>query len=148
MRSVVVVLPASIWAMMPMFLQRSNGTCLGTIITFWKPELIPVLAKLKNQFSPAVMRKSLVGFGHAVNVFLLLDRCATTIGGIEQLVRELVDHSFFTTSATVAHQPANRERGAAIRIHLHRNLIVRATYAASLHFEERLAVLDCLLEQL
>ncbi len=30
-RSVVVVLPASMWAMMPMFLQRSNGTCLGTL---------------------------------------------------------------------------------------------------------------------
>jgi hypothetical protein len=32
MRSVVVVLPASMWAMMPMFLQRSNGTCLGTVL--------------------------------------------------------------------------------------------------------------------
>src|SRR5215469_1341951 len=31
MRSVVVVLPASMCAMMPIFLQRSNGTCLGTI---------------------------------------------------------------------------------------------------------------------
>src|SRR5580658_352795 len=30
MRSVVVVFPASMWAMMPMFLQRSNGTVLGT----------------------------------------------------------------------------------------------------------------------
>jgi hypothetical protein len=30
MRSVVVVLPASMWAMMPMFLHRSNGTVLGT----------------------------------------------------------------------------------------------------------------------
>jgi hypothetical protein len=28
-----VVLPASMWAMMPMFLQRSNGTCLGTIFS-------------------------------------------------------------------------------------------------------------------
>jgi hypothetical protein len=25
-----VVFPASMWAMMPMFLQRSNGTVLGT----------------------------------------------------------------------------------------------------------------------
>src|SRR5258708_26697249 len=30
MRSVVVVLPASIWAMMPIFLHRSNGTCRDT----------------------------------------------------------------------------------------------------------------------
>jgi hypothetical protein len=28
----VVVLPASMWAMMPIFLQRSNGTVLGTTI--------------------------------------------------------------------------------------------------------------------
>src|ERR1039457_3556439 len=31
MRSVVVVLPASMCAMMPIFLQRSNGTCLATV---------------------------------------------------------------------------------------------------------------------
>jgi hypothetical protein len=44
MRSVVVVLPASMWAMMPMFLQRSNGTVLGTTInSFWAP---------KNSFWP------------------------------------------------------------------------------------------------
>src|SRR5258708_23982766 len=94
------------------------------------------------------MRKSLVGFGHAVNVFLLLDRRATAIGGIEQLIRELVDHSLFATGTAVANQPANRERRATVRIHFHRNLIVRATHAASLHFAQRLAIFDCLLEEL
>jgi hypothetical protein len=34
MRSVVVVFPASMWAMMPIFLQRSNGTVLGTTILY------------------------------------------------------------------------------------------------------------------
>jgi hypothetical protein len=40
MRSVVVVFPASMWAMMPMFLQRSNGTVLGTafLYSFWGSE--------------------------------------------------------------------------------------------------------------
>jgi hypothetical protein len=33
----VVVLPASMWAMMPMFLQRSNGTCLGTMSSVFRP---------------------------------------------------------------------------------------------------------------
>jgi hypothetical protein len=28
-----VVFPASMWAMMPIFLQRSNGTCLDTAST-------------------------------------------------------------------------------------------------------------------
>jgi hypothetical protein len=37
MRSVVVVFPASMWAMMPMFLQRSNGTVLGTTLLFSGP---------------------------------------------------------------------------------------------------------------
>jgi hypothetical protein len=32
MRSVVVVFPASMCAMMPIFLQRSNGTVLGTTL--------------------------------------------------------------------------------------------------------------------
>jgi hypothetical protein len=40
MRSVVVVFPASMWAMMPMFLQRSNGTVLGTTLnSFWGSEI-------------------------------------------------------------------------------------------------------------
>src|SRR3989442_1573604 len=34
MRSVVVVLPASMWAMMPMFLHRSSGTVLDTAFFF------------------------------------------------------------------------------------------------------------------
>jgi hypothetical protein len=33
MRSVVVVLPASMWAMMPMFRVLSNGDCLGIFLT-------------------------------------------------------------------------------------------------------------------
>src|SRR5688572_706589 len=32
MRSVVVVLPASMWAMMPMFLVLSRGNALGTLL--------------------------------------------------------------------------------------------------------------------
>jgi hypothetical protein len=40
MRSVVVVFPASMCAMMPMFLQRSNGTVLATffVYSFWGSE--------------------------------------------------------------------------------------------------------------
>jgi hypothetical protein len=43
MRSVVVVLPASMCAMMPMFLQRSNGTCLAK--AFFRFLLRPQLLK-------------------------------------------------------------------------------------------------------
>jgi hypothetical protein len=32
---------------------------------------------------PPVMRESLIGFGHAVNVFFLLDGGAFTVGGVQ-----------------------------------------------------------------
>src|SRR5271165_4246390 len=101
MRSVVVVLPASMWAMMPMFLQRSNGTVLGTayLYSFWAPKsavsyqpsaktlviLSGVLCREgPTHFLPPVMRECLIGFRHAVNVFFFLDGCAFTVGGIQQ----------------------------------------------------------------
>src|SRR5689334_233847 len=132
MRSVVVVLPASMWAMMPMFLQRSNGTCLGTLFLNFLALLYPPATAggtdVLISISPAIMRESLVGFGNAVNVFLLFDRSAAT--------------------TAVTYDPANRQRSATIRIHFDRNLIVGAADTASLHFEQRLAVFDCFLEKL
>jgi len=35
---------------------------------------------------PPIVREGLIGLGHAVNVFLLLNGCAFAIGGIEQLI--------------------------------------------------------------
>src|ERR1700722_9033260 len=153
MRPVVVVLPASMWAMRPMFLQRSNGTVLGTTInSFWAPTAVqfgnweigklsdlviekptlshlPKITQLLNfpitqSFSPPVMRERLIRFRHPVNVFLLLDRRAFTRGGVQQLVTQLVDHAFFAASARIRDQPADRQRRAAVGIHFHRNLIV------------------------
>src|SRR5882762_6672659 len=94
------------------------------------------------------MRKRLIGFRHAVHVFLLLDGGAAIIGGIEQLVRELVGHAFLATAAGVSDQPADRQRRAPVGIDFDRHLVVGATYAASLHFQQRLRVFDGLLEQL
>src|SRR5437899_2549846 len=104
MRSVVVVLPASMWAMMPMFLQRSNGTVLGTIwiCSFW--------GSLKSAFSvfgssllacanseqhrlPAIVREGLVSFSHTVHVFFLFDGRAAIVGRVKQFVAQLVDHA-------------------------------------------------------
>src|ERR1700734_3997713 len=148
MRSVVVVLPASMWAMMPMFLQRSNGTCLGTIfsVSAVRPcgRVVSVPPLKGSHFNsvatqrshaglinfalraedalPAVVRESLVGLGHAVYVFLLLDGCATAIRRVEQLVRQLVDHALFATAAAVGQDPANCQRGATVGIDFDRNL--------------------------
>src|SRR5216683_1736199 len=50
MRSVVVVFPASMWAMMPMFLQRSNGTVLGTALnSFWGSENLSLVVSRSLQ---------------------------------------------------------------------------------------------------
>src|SRR5579863_3111946 len=150
MRSVVVVLPASMWAMMPMFLQRSNGTCLGTIFSV-SSRSAGHQTRVNFVFPtclPAVVREGLVGLSHAVHVFLLLDRSAAIIGGIQQLVSQLVYHALLAAAAAVGQDPANRQRGAAVGIDLDRDLVVGAADAAGLHFQHRLGVLDGLLEQL
>jgi hypothetical protein len=78
---------------MPMFLHRSNGTVLDTAF---------FLSSFRNSCSlatepvkslslillalPPVVREGLIGLGHTVNVFLLLDGCAFAIGGVQQFV--------------------------------------------------------------
>src|SRR4051794_40226239 len=83
-----------------------------------------------------------------MNVFLLLHRCATAIGRIEQLSRKLVDHALFATCAAIRNQPPDSERRAALGVDLDRHLVVRSTDTPGLHFQRRLHVLDSLLEQL
>src|SRR5262249_27097800 len=163
--------------MMPMFLHRSNGTCLGTVTlySFWGSKLYVVILSgapfasrriwarrarrprsLRTHKSrawrasllPSVMRERLIGFRHAVYVFFLLDRRAAVIRGVEQFVAQLVDHSLLAASAGVGQNPANRQRGAPVRIHLHRYLVVGSAHAPGLHFQHRLDVLHRFLEQL
>src|ERR1039458_10563702 len=76
MRSVVVVLPASMWAMMPMFLQRSNGTVLGTTISsFWAPTSVDLaigrlsdlaIQKLQPDRKSTRLNSSHLGISYAV----------------------------------------------------------------------------------
>src|SRR5437660_6786722 len=152
MRSVVVVFPASMCAMMPIFLQRSNGTVLATVFlysSFWALKISTCRdAACRVSPLPPVMGERLVRFGHTVNVFFLLDRRALAVGGVEQFIRQLVDHSFFATTARIRHDPADRQRCPAVRTDFDRHLIVRAADTPSLHFQQRLGILDGLLEQL
>src|SRR5512140_2905890 len=97
---------------------------------------------------PAIMGKRLVRFGHAVHVFFFLDRRAATVGRIEQFVRKLVHHAFFAALTRIAHDPADSQRGAPVRIHFHRHLVVGSAYAAGLHFQHGLGIFHGLLEQL
>src|SRR2546425_11436444 len=91
MRSVDVVFPASICAMIPMLRVSSSLNALPMV-----PEtalLSPVrvatasLTSIPNPL-PTVMREGLVGLRHAVHVFFFLDRPAARIGGVNQRSEE------------------------------------------------------------
>src|ERR1051326_8027552 len=94
------------------------------------------------------MCKRLVGFRHAVHVFLFLNRRAATVGGVQQFVGQLVHHAFFATLARITHDPADGQRGAPVRIHFHRHLVVGSAYAAGLYFQHGLGVFHGLFEEL
>src|SRR5713226_7829426 len=140
MRSVDVVFPASICAMIPM-LRVSSSLNARDILSFQVP-------LLRNSLLPAIMRECLVRFRHAVHVFLLLHRPAARIRRVNQLIRQLVHHGLTRALPRILQQPANRQRLPAERIHFHRNLVVRAAHAPRLHFQQRLYVLDGFLENL
>src|ERR1700730_731114 len=132
MRSGEVVLPASICAMMPML--RVSASCALRAMS-GLPRLSPLslqnhplplmpglkktqqAAEMTGAQLPAIVRKRLVGFRHAMHVFLLLHRAAACVGGIHQLLCQLVSHGLARARARVKQQPANRKRLPAEWIH-------------------------------
>src|SRR5579872_1899771 len=88
------------------------GSCAAakSLICFWTPSRVPKLL-------PAIVRKRLIGFGHAVHIFLLLDRSAAAIGSVEQFIGQLLDHALFAALTAIGQKPANRQRSAAVIIH-------------------------------
>src|SRR6202041_321305 len=113
--------------------------------SFW---LLAGRWRLVAVFLPSVMRESLIGLCHPVNVFFFLDGCTFSIGSIQQLVTQLVDHASFRSAASIGQQPTDRQRGTSVSVHFHRHLIVRATHTASLYFKQRLGILDGFREEL
>src|SRR5688572_21001077 len=102
MRSVVVVLPASMCAMIPML--RTRSSAVGAFVTD---------ADMLLMALPPVVRESLVGLRHAVLVVLLLERAALLIQRVEKLARELALHPLFAPFARVNNEPADRQRACA-----------------------------------
>src|SRR3954466_12298113 len=112
MRSVAVVLPASIWAMMPMFLNLSkpiSAIDIGLNASYRTLRPIP--------FLESVVCKGLVRLSHSVNVLFLLHGAAAAIGRIEQPAEEAVFHRLFAAAPRVRDDPADRQRIAAITGH-------------------------------
>src|SRR5947199_5731615 len=126
MRSGVVVLPASMWARMPMFRVSFRDTCLAmTLLSFYL--FYPVTpfrgallkaAQLVRRRSipflprslPAVVSESLVRLGHAVRVFLLLHRAAATLRRVHQLAGQAGAHRLLAATLRRGDDPAHRQR--------------------------------------
>ena len=83
-----------------------------------------------------------------MHIFFFLDGGATAVGGVEQLIAQLVDHSLFAAFARISNDPADRQRCPAVGIDLNRHLVVRSTDAARFHFQQRFGVFHRFLEQL
>src|SRR5260370_27787977 len=118
MRSVVVVFPASMWAMMPMFRTLSSGYVRAIFVS--ANFLVPEVAE------------SLVTLSHLVRLFAALDRGAHPVGGVHQLSGEFLLHRFPRSGPGVTHDPAPGQRRAAIRPDLDRHLVGGATDPAGL----------------
>src|SRR6185503_12645854 len=116
MRSVTVVLPASMWAMIPMFRVLASGT--------WR-----VMATAFRGL-PLEMAEGLVGLSHLVGVLASLDRRAEVVHGIHELRSELFRHALAAALAGGLDEPAHAEREPAIAADLDRDLVGGATDAA------------------
>src|ERR1700728_3440304 len=134
MRSVVVVLPASICAMIPMLrtLARSTAVWVATVSVL----------STSSGCLPAVMREGLVGLRHLVGVFTALDAGAKAVAGVEQLVHQPLGHRLLAALPRVGHEPAQGQGGAARGAHLHGNLVGGAADAAAANLERRLDVVQ------
>src|SRR3954471_5997722 len=126
MRSVVVVLPASMCAMMPMLrtLARAASAAATSNPYFVSRRM------LGKRRLPAVVREGLVGLRHLVGVLAALHRSTETVARVEQLVHEPLDHGLLAPGAGVGDQPAQAQRRRPGRAHLDGHLIGRATDAA------------------
>src|ERR1700758_1899457 len=127
------------WAMIPMLRTRSSATACS--VTF----------VLKSSFLvrlPAVVRESLVGLRHPVDVVLPLERAALLVQRVENLVGELVRHALLAPLACVRDEPAHREGACAPLRHLDRYLVVRAADAAAADLQHGSDRLHGLLEHL
>src|SRR5580692_11885326 len=98
MRSVVVVLPASICAAIPMLRYLSSGVVRGIVFSY---------------SLPAVVGERAVRVCHLVRVFALLHRVAAIVGGVHEFARQTAGHVLLAAAARGRDDPADRQRAAA-----------------------------------
>src|ERR687894_2251208 len=105
-RSVVVVLPASMCAMIPMFRTRRSGAFLATCTA------------IISSSSPPVVCERPVGLCHPVGIFLALHAGADVVLGVQDLSGKPTPHRLLPAGAGEANHPAQGERVRPPRGHL------------------------------
>src|SRR5574344_469595 len=91
---------------------------------------------------PTIVSECLIGLGHLVRIFLLLDCGARIVSSVHELAGEALIHGLLTTKTCIIDDPADTERHTAVRTNLDRNLVVCTTNAACAYFEDRHYVLE------
>src|SRR5689334_3661660 len=95
---------------------------------------------------PPIVREGPIGLGHAVGVFLLLDRVPFALAGQDQLGRQPLRHGLFGPGPRERDEPAHGQGRAAVWPHLNRHLQRGTAHPAALYLERGLGVVDGLLE--
>src|SRR5689334_16505343 len=154
MRSVVVVLPASMCAMIPMLRVLASWALVSAMSLPLKPVVHGACVRRAaaprgspGGGSPAVVREGLVRLGHLVRVLAPLHCGTQTVARVEQLVHQALGHRLLAPGAAVLDQPAQAQRGAPRGAHLDRDLVGRTTDAAAADLEGRLDVVQGALER-
>src|SRR5213594_602369 len=120
MRSVVVVLPASMWAMIPMFRVRASGYSRMTRALPAPPVRLTVsraaCATLTSSAAvatrlPPVVGERLVRFRHLVHVLPPFHRRSLPGGRAQELAGHGIGHRVLAPMPSVVHRPARRSHG-------------------------------------
>src|ERR1035438_3232484 len=150
MRSVVVVLPASMCAAIPMLRVPSSGKgrfgeFCAEVFALSVTTVMEGAATADMGISPALpaqMGKGAVGLSHLVGVFLLLHHRARVVVGVDDLGSEGVAHGDALPRARGVDDPAYREAFLALKGDLDRDLVGGPADAAALDLEPGAGVLE------
>src|ERR1019366_1253049 len=159
MRSVAVVLPASMCAEIPIFRYLSMGVvraiCPGrfapNLTGSKRPRPIKTLYRVAPQFYqrcalPTVVCERLVGFSHAMRVFTLAYRGAAILRGLHQFGRKAMRHGFLAARGGGFDDPPHGERLTAVGAYFDGHLIGGAAYPTGLDLDHGFHVIQRLLQ--
>src|SRR6478609_1397132 len=148
MRSVVVVLPASMCAAMPMLRVHSSGKgrsfeLTGETLVLSVTTVILIgeaTDMLRVPYLPTEMGEGAIGLGHLVHFFLLLHHAAGVVVGVDDLGGDGLAHRDALAAVGGVNNPAESQGLLALERDFNRNLVGGATDAAALHFQLRAGV--------